>query len=858
MNRICKNTIALGVMLAANICISHAQDFEEWKKQETAQQKQFMQQHNATVKQMQAEYNAFVAQAENEFAEFLKDEWKSYQSFVESYNPSKPKPKETPTYTEKKEPQKLQIREVKTIESSGSMPHLIPSSRTNNAAANKQAELSFFGTNISVFFDSQIEPKLSKINEQNIGNEWTRLCGTNYQATIEQLTSLRNNLSLNDWGYYLLTKATAEQISASINNSTLLTWFLLTKSGYRCRVAYKDEALHLLLASKNNIYGKPFFTFSNTRYYLFDSNDSELYTYDKDFAEAHTLFDLNIYKALNISENEVSKKVSFEYDGEKREFDVKYNQNLIDFYKQYPLGNIEVYFDAAISPCTQISLYNALHSAIKDLDEIEAANLLLHFVQTAFKYKTDDDQFGCEKFFFADELFHYEFSDCEDRSVLFSYLVKQLLGLETVGLNYPGHMATAVKFSKQVPGDHIIVNGEQYTVCDPTYINAPVGCAMPEYANVSAIVVKTQSRQCLAKRSETLWRIANKYGLYQGSNNNNITFDKKGNAYICGYFNGDVNFFGWKLKSNQNSSDVFIAKIGTDFNVEYVIKVGGKGDDIAYNIVMGSDDSFYFSGAFNNDIAVNGKTLKAGDKGDIFLAKCSTAGQIQWINKADIAQIDSMGSAFVASFDNRGKKLWTRSYSETEDNDNYGIMVDENGTAFLSASLLASAGLRIETKNYEAQRSAFAASRQSEDYTAPEIMPALKFANQIHDTQGSLSGKSALETLLSAGSNTGQETFKNISNAEFLCADNRIAAIRTYNGVELEIGDITISNNAKIKVTVFGSGNVQIDIMSGGKLKNENAVSTLNSIKLYKTSGNITLDYDNSHFKKNLNARNIM
>ena len=69
MNRICKNTIALGVMLAANICNSHAQDFDEWIKQEKAQQKQFTQQHNTSVKQMQAEYNAFVSQTENEFAE---------------------------------------------------------------------------------------------------------------------------------------------------------------------------------------------------------------------------------------------------------------------------------------------------------------------------------------------------------------------------------------------------------------------------------------------------------------------------------------------------------------------------------------------------------------------------------------------------------------------------------------------------------------------------------------------------------------------------------------------------------------------------------------------------------------------
>ena len=64
---------------------------------------------------------------------------------------------------------------------------------------------------------------------------------------------------------------------------------------------------------------------------------------------------------------------------------------------------------------------------------------------------------------------------------MFAFLVKRLTGLEVIGLGYPGHVATAVGFNSEVPGDHVMVNGRTFTVCDPTYINANAGMTMPQY-----------------------------------------------------------------------------------------------------------------------------------------------------------------------------------------------------------------------------------------------------------------------------------------------------------------------------------------------------------------------------------------
>lgn len=68
-------------------------------------------------------------------------------------------------------------------------------------------------------------------------------------------------------------------------------------------------------------------------------------------------------------------------------------------------------------------------------------------------------------------------------------LVRDLLGLKCILIYYPSHLASAVCFNQQVKGDYILLNGNKYVVCDPTYIGAPVGLTMPNMDNESAKVI---------------------------------------------------------------------------------------------------------------------------------------------------------------------------------------------------------------------------------------------------------------------------------------------------------------------------------------------------------------------------------
>jgi hypothetical protein len=123
------------------------------------------------------------------------------------------------------------------------------------------------------------------------------------------------------------------------------------------------------------------------------------------------------------------------------------------------------------------------------LGERDAVNKLLQFVQTALVYGYDDKVWGGDRAFFAEETLYYPYADCEDRAVLFSRLVRDIVGLNVVLLYYPGHLAAAVEFNEEGLGDYLLYGKKKYIVCDPTYIGAPVGRTMPNMNNQEAQII---------------------------------------------------------------------------------------------------------------------------------------------------------------------------------------------------------------------------------------------------------------------------------------------------------------------------------------------------------------------------------
>lgn len=162
---------------------------------------------------------------------------------------------------------------------------------------------------------------------------------------------------------------------------------------------------------------------------------------------------------------------------------VSVRQSLIDFYARYPQMELSAYANAPVDEVFRMSIERNLKPLIHPDDPYRSVSNLLRFVQETFRYQSDAKTHGYEKNNFCEENFYYPANDCEDRAILFSYLIKTLVGLDVVLVDYSDHVAAAVNFprSLNVDGDYYRYNDSHYVVCDPTCKNAKVGQISSKY-----------------------------------------------------------------------------------------------------------------------------------------------------------------------------------------------------------------------------------------------------------------------------------------------------------------------------------------------------------------------------------------
>lgn len=371
----------------------------------------------------------------------------------------------------------------------------------NNTKNLQTAQTTFFRVPVGFRFDPNMDYQLhlnssNKNNKKGISEYWKVMGSSHYEPILERVLTARNRLQLNDWGFTRLLYQMAGEIYGNSHNiRVLFTWFMLSKADYTAKVGYNDTTIFLLTPSKHRLYNTDYFRLDGDKYYVFEFDETErkpqnVYTYKGTYPEANRKLNYRIDKSPLLHNDSLPKTFSFSYRNQEHTFDVNLNSTLISYYKTYPQADLDIYFSADVTPEINDGLVGGLKPLVAGKSEYEAVNMILRFVQTAFEYQVDHEQFGREKYLFPEETLFYPASDCEDRSILFAYLVRQLTGLDVVGLRYPSHLATAVHFTQPPDGDHLKVDGHTYTVADPTYKFAEVGMTMPHLKDQKPTVLK--------------------------------------------------------------------------------------------------------------------------------------------------------------------------------------------------------------------------------------------------------------------------------------------------------------------------------------------------------------------------------
>lgn len=462
-------------------------------------------QYDAFQRQSLATYTEWRDKANSEYADWLLRAWQLYQQ-----QPAIPQPDDEevkPTVMPEEESDKPVDDNPITIEGVIEQPKpnkpptpVVPEEATNpNVTEIKK--FSFYGTEMAVPWSESMCFSLTSVDRRAIADCWTLLSGEpKYAALARSCLQLRDAHRLGDYWFLSMLKGVGVNLlGEDTNEATMLTAFLYCQSGYKMRLGVADGRLYLLFASHHSIYNHPYYKLGDgENYYPVDCSSAQMLIADIQFPNEQPLsLVLTASPALTCNASPERTLSASSTTGIRVQASV--NRNLIELFASYPSSEVgsnslsrwAMYANTPMSQSVKETLYPALRNYTDGVDTATAVGRLLNWVQTAFVYQYDDEVWGCDRAFFAEETLYYPFCDCEDRSILFSRLVRDLLDLDVVLVFYPGHLATAIEYPDgSVKGDYIMLNGHKYVIADPTYINAPIGCTMPGMDNASAKVIR--------------------------------------------------------------------------------------------------------------------------------------------------------------------------------------------------------------------------------------------------------------------------------------------------------------------------------------------------------------------------------
>lgn len=340
-----------------------------------------------------------------------------------------------------------------------------------------------------------------KIAESITSNSET---GSNWKAmaeqeggveTARQLFGLAQQLGLNGYLTFRLTESYVNQKFKDSNDRARMAavHFLMSNMGYDIRLADLGDIFTVMMPfDQKVVYGLAPKTFDNRKYYLL---------FPEGYTPASKQFSLATCTLPNDALGKTSdlRLTGLSIPFKPKEFEISRNgltikgvvnenlKNLLHRYPQMPAGD---FASSWIDQSLREDIVNQLKTQMEGMSEKEAINTLMSLCHYGFKYSTDQDYHGFEKPYFLEENFLWDYNDCEDRAIFFSYLVWNALGLPCQLIQYPGHESVTIAAVSDINGCYYDTNGVKYYSADPTYIGSGIGQVMPTFKTTAPKIDK--------------------------------------------------------------------------------------------------------------------------------------------------------------------------------------------------------------------------------------------------------------------------------------------------------------------------------------------------------------------------------
>ena len=369
---------------------------------------------------------------------------------------------------------------------------------------NSPVTIEMFGMNCKIRIGDNCRLTLKGLEPDDVADAITVFEEPQFQNLLYDCLKVRKQYKLSDWAYYLMLQKLVDGFyGKDTNEAALALSFLYSQSGYKMRMTHDGSKLMMLAGCYHTIFGKDYsfadYPDTQLRYYLLDGRRLALSLY---ICQAkwpkESSMSLQLTAEQEFALSKAPQRTIRSRKNPDFAFTITSNKNYIDFYNTYPKACIgesfmtqwSMYADTPLESGVREQLYPAMREKLQGMAKVEQVRQLLWWAQgyldkkransypEYLQYANDEEIWGSDRAFFGEETLFYPWCDCEDRAILFSHLVRDLVGLDVALVYYPGHLATAVAFTEPVNGDGYQVDGRLYTVCDPTILGGDIGQTM--------------------------------------------------------------------------------------------------------------------------------------------------------------------------------------------------------------------------------------------------------------------------------------------------------------------------------------------------------------------------------------------
>lgn len=278
------------------------------------------------------------------------------------------------------------------------------------SSSSTKVKFQFYGTDLCVKAKKKGLSQIERLDNVNVSGAIDAIVKKHiFDATIQDCQALKEQLQLNDWGYFVMldefSKTYAKTYTKSPELSTLIMAYICSGSGYDIRLGLTpDNQIVLLYATEGFVYnanyfiddGKVFFHYKRGK----GKNERQIKSVSmKNLYKGEKKLDFTLrYPPLldrNMVEGQRHKSIFVKWD-----ITVKVNKNLIDFYNDYPLyvvskskGFITKYTNFAEVPLSEevkAQLYPQIKKLMSGCNQLTSVNHLLSWIQYGFEYQMDE------------------------------------------------------------------------------------------------------------------------------------------------------------------------------------------------------------------------------------------------------------------------------------------------------------------------------------------------------------------------------------------------------------------------------------------------------------------------------------